>query len=248
MRSHSKNVLPSGRVRRNSQFSFSGAEFKPTRKTHRHSLLIHRDSQEPITARYRRSRWWDMSEGERWIRARSIHAILFVKNEPVGTLEFHEYDVSSFVFDEEFFQTLDDNSSIEAEMARALLTCWSDIAEDLGAYGTIIDFRRAWMRSDQTKSSVWAEAAKMIIANEFMRQSVMIMKAFPLEYEGISTESSRAMRERRQRAMIRHYKKLFDVSPLPGEAGQEGWLFRIPDRLQGLLSQPKIQKERQFSR
>ena len=247
MKSTLNYVLRDGRVRRSSEFSSSGASFRPTNKTHRHSFIIQRDSQEPITVRYRRSRWWDMSEGDRWIRVRSIYTALYLKAEPVGMLEFHEYEVASFVLDEDFFQILDDYSSIGAEMAKALISCWSDIADDLGAYGTILDFRRAWMRPDQTKFSIWAEAAKLIITKEFLKHSVMIMKAFPLEYEGRSTEGSRAMRKRRQRAMIRHYRKLFDVNPLPGQAGREGWLFRIPNRLQGLMIQPEVQKEREFT-
>jgi hypothetical protein len=58
--------------------------------------------------------------------------------------------------------------------------------------------------------------------------AVMLLKAFPLEYEGKVTEESRPAFARRQRALIRLYRRRLSVEPAPREAlAKEGWMLRL---------------------
>ena len=56
----------------------------------------------------------------------------------------------------------------------------------------------------------------------------MVLKAFPLEYEGNVPKGSELeiAFKRRVRAMIRYYQRIFGVRPFDGEYGDAGWLWR----------------------
>ena len=64
-----------------------------------------------------------------------------------------------------------------------------------------------------------------LIAVEFPEHILMILKAFPLEYEGSKAGNEKQL-ERRQRAMRRHYQSLLSVAPLSSDFD---WMWRSYD-------------------
>jgi len=72
-------------------------------------------------------------------------------------------------------------------------------------------------------------AAQEIISKHYAEDfSVLLLKAFPLEYEWrapIGSEAAQTL-ERRRAAMIRHYRRVLRVEPLPGRPGEDGWMWR----------------------
>ena len=68
--------------------------------------------------------------------------------------------------------------------------------------------------------------------------AAIVLKAFPLEYEGNATEENGALFERRWRALVRLYKMRlrFELVPDPSLA-REGWMLKLvndgadPERL-----------------
>ena len=59
--------------------------------------------------------------------------------------------------------------------------------------------------------------------------SLIVLKAYPLEYEGSLPDDSpmRPAFERRQAALMRLYRKTLGVAPMSGKYGDEGWMFRF---------------------
>lgn len=76
--------------------------------------------------------------------------------------------------------------------------------------------------------------------------AILVLKAFPLEYEGYCSREGKdgvdydvAFR-RRQKALFR----VFDqegFEPFPGASGQVGWMLRVADRPQGIVTPPRTQ-------
>ena len=71
--------------------------------------------------------------------------------------------------------------------------------------------------------------------------AAMILKAFPLVYEGRVTDENRPAFLRRQQALCRLYRRRLDVEPVPHEPlAKSGWMFRLfkdgarPDRSSSL--------------
>jgi hypothetical protein len=65
----------------------------------------------------------------------------------------------------------------------------------------------------------------------------MVLKAFPLEYEGRVNDETRPAFSRRQQALSRLYRRRLNAEPVPHEElAQAGWMFRFfkdgarPDR------------------
>ena len=60
------------------------------------------------------------------------------------------------------------------------------------------------------------------------RFSVLVLKAFPLEYEDAVREGSPFERgfASRRRAVQRLFARVLRVHPLPGDYGAEGWMWR----------------------
>lgn len=73
--------------------------------------------------------------------------------------------------------------------------------------------------------------------------AILVLKAFPLEYEGYSVRGEEdgvdyevAFR-RRRRALMRMFARS-GFEQFPGDAGQDGWMLRVADRVQGMVTQP----------
>jgi hypothetical protein len=122
-----------------------------------------------------------------------------------------------------------------------LCDVWSDAVNDVLAYGPVLEFRLAWMAPQHATTAVWATAAEALIKAEFDEHSILVMKAFPLEYEGLDAPEGAPVYGgfiSRQSAAIRYYRRLFGVDPFPGEWGADGWLWRASPRVADLLIPP----------
>jgi hypothetical protein len=130
---------------------------------------------------------------------------------------------------QDFFQAADANSYGDYQFAAAVLESW-DHHPALLDFGTLVRFDRLIIRSGSHSGQVW-RAVGGLIDREFMRRgSVLLLKAFPLEYEGALGSTANpaliAKFHSRQRAMERRYKCVLGVCSLPNRLGAEGWMWR----------------------
>ncbi|ANW02708.1 hypothetical protein [Bradyrhizobium icense] len=136
---------------------------------------------------------------------------------------------------EGFVRRGDINSQSEYDMAVAVAKVWgSDDEEnwwtdDPFCYGHLCSFDRLVINA---KTSADVEAAWQIIDALLKRvrrgMAVMVLKAFPLDYEGGVTAENQPAFERRQRALMRLYQRRIGFEPVPHKAlADEGWMLRL---------------------
>jgi len=111
---------------------------------------------------------------------------------------------------------------MEAELAEMLLGSWKEIDVEIWEFGTVLEFRSAWIDPVGCPAQRWAHAAEAIIAREFDDHVLLVLKTFPLEYEGADGVDAQGLK-RRQKAMARHYSSLLSVDPIPGDTE---WMWR----------------------
>ena len=136
---------------------------------------------------------------------------------------------------EGFVRRGDMNSQSEYETAVAVARIWGTDDEDNWwtdgpfCYGDLCSFDRVVI---DARSSADVEAAWQIIDALLTRirrgVAVMVLKAFPLDYEGNLTEENRPAFERRKRALVRLYQRRIGFKPVPHTTlADEGWMLRL---------------------
>jgi hypothetical protein len=95
------------------------------------------------------------------------------------------------------------------------------------------------MSAPFSKRGRFSAAVNTLIGRLFKGRSLLILKAFPIEYEGRVTAENSDSFLRRQRAMKHHYQRILAVFPLPGIDGERGWMYSIPERLRNIISPPQ---------
>ena len=143
---------------------------------------------------------------------------------------FFEWDSSGFVNAVEFLDAADSNSQEDYEMAAAVGQCWSDGLEHPLDYGSIVVFHRLVI--PHPIPGFW-ETMRSAIKREFSRRAaMMILKAFPLEWENRFQDPGAPRKdafERRLKAMTKHYQRHLVVSPMPVSPSLGEW-FWLPVR------------------
>jgi hypothetical protein len=189
---------------------------------------------------YRKSRWHRMNMGEGYVRQRDLFCWIMFEKRRVGALHFVEFEPDVLIGNGDFFDTMDADYHADAHLAEVLCDAWHDVVDDVLAYGSVVEFRLAWMSPKYAISGLWAMAAEALLKVEFDERSILVMKAFPLEYEGRAPDGSPAHNGlmRRQAAMIRYYERLFGVDRFPGMSGAGGWLWRANPRIADFVPAP----------
>ncbi|NKQ88706.1 hypothetical protein C3Y91_31180 [Rhizobium sp. UPM1133] len=143
---------------------------------------------------------------------------------------FFEWDSSGFVSAVEFQDAADSYSQEDYEMAAAVGQCWSDGWENPLDYGSIVVFHRLVI--PHPMPGFW-ETMRAAIKREFSRRSaMMVLKAFPLEWENRFQDPGAPGKEafeRRLKAMTKHYQRNLGVSPMPVSPSLGEW-FWLPIR------------------
>lgn len=187
--------------------------------------------------RYRRSQFVSVLDDDNEVRKRKLHCWLFADDQQAGALAIIEYKVEPFLGNFAFFEAMDSDSQHAMEIADAICSGWADAA-DVTDYGPIVEIDRLWISPRYAKRGEWAGIVQELLRTVYRRRSLLVMKAFPLEYEHLQSPEIEVALNRRMRAMARHYHRLFGVMPFPGERGDKGWLYAIPDRVADGIEPP----------
>ncbi|CAO3425106.1 hypothetical protein [Azospirillum doebereinerae] len=189
---------------------------------------------------YHQSRRFRMMDGEGAVRKREFVGRILVDDHQAGALRFVEYTPDPMIDNSVFFETMDADSISEYVLASVLCEGWSHLSSDVSDYGPIIELSTAWMAPAFARGGLWARVAEHVIEHVSPRHALLIMKAFPLEYEALEPEGSSLEQNFlvRQAAMKRYYRRLFGVQSFPGEAGEDGWLWRVGRDFDNLIPSP----------
>src|SRR5271156_3780475 len=144
---------------------------------------------------------------------------------PVARLaggRFREWSGPPVGFLEEFFEEADGLSQADHDTADIILSVWGEDRSPFD-YGTVVRFERLAIRATTRSSEIWAIIARLIEKEFAIRGSMLILKAFPLEFEGNGAAKGLP---KRTRAMVRYYQHRMRVQIVPGPYGVEGWMWR----------------------
>lgn len=182
-------------------------------------------------------------EEQGWVKRQSRFGLIEIEGEQVGALEAVRYETDVLICTEEFVLIMDMDSAYEATFGVILGNAWENIGLDVTDFGTIIELRWAWTDPTATVRVPIATLFKALLTPWLSTHAILVLKAFPLEYEGYCSREEEegvdydvAFR-RRRRALMRMFDK-DSFEPFPGTAGHDGWLLRVADRLQGVVTPP----------
>lgn len=135
-------------------------------------------------------------------------------------------------------------SNLFCLLARELLgDAWENIGLDVTDFGTIIELRWAWTDPTASVGVPITELFKKLLQPWRSTHAIMVLKAFPLEYDGYcSFDDSDGLNfdivfHRRRRALVRMFERV-GFEPFPGKPGADGWMLRVPDRLKSVVTRP----------
>jgi hypothetical protein len=240
MRDEDELLSRQPRIRRGAEWPNSVEE--EHRRKAKYSRELRTTAQDgTFVLRYRKSRWRRMIMGQGCVKRRDLFCWITTKKRRVGALNFVEFEPDILISNDDFFNTMDADYHADAHLAEVLCAAWDAVVPDVLDYGPVLEFRLAWVAPEYARSGLWATAAKAIIEAEFDDHSILVMKAFPLEYERRAPRGSPAYKglERRQAAMVRYYERLFGVDRFPGMFGDDGWLWRPNPRIADIVPAPK---------
>lgn len=163
-----------------------------------------------------------------FVQKTELFAWLVLGRRRIGAFELNEFDASGCGSNQDFIIVMDIDEEYEATLSGALCRQFDNLIGEVTAAGPILDFRRAWMMPRFANGDLFRLAARTLVEKVSPHYSIMVMKAFPLEYEGEVQEGSdlAIAFKRRARAMMRYYQRIFGARPFDGEYGEDGWLWR----------------------
>jgi len=167
------------------------------------------------------------------VQKTELFAWLMLGARRIGAFELNKYDPNGCASNEEFIMVMDSDEEYEATLSGALCKQFDDLIDEVTLGGPILDFRRAWIMPQFAHGDLFRLATRALVEEFCPDYSIMVLKAFPLEYEGYVPKGSELeiAFKRRVRAMIRYYQRIFGVRPFDGEDGDAGWLWREGETL-----------------
>lgn len=180
---------------------------------------------EGLTLKVWRARYW--KDGPEDFGYRSVSFRVSSNRKSLASGKFVEWCGPPQSFLDDFFYAADAMSQADHDTADILISRWGEDKSPFD-YGTIVRFERLVVSSHSP--AIWALISRLI-GREFMRRgSIMMLKAFPLEYEGrLGANAPIAFRhrfKRRCKAMQRHYRHRLEMRIVPGSYGRDGWMWR----------------------
>lgn len=151
---------------------------------------------------------------------------IFSDEELVGGVRITRYELGLATDNDEILHWLDQDSQSEAEFSGSICDQWEDVVGDVGMYGDIILLDRMWTANRPELAGLAIAGARKLIASVCPVFAAIVLKAFPLEYEGCGNPPELELAQtKRQKALMRLYSRKLDMRPMQGQRGEEGWMF-----------------------
>ena len=198
-----------------------------------HKFLTEYDASS-VTCRYHRTRWYRMMDSESAVLRKEVNARLVSGRDTIALIQIVGFDIDPLVSNDEILDNLDSHSQADYDIACALCNQWKYLSTSVSNYGPILELRRAW--NHHSFPRMWARTGLTLIDREFNSYSIMMAKAFPLEHEGLGSNSKAVQRifNRRRTAMMEYYGRLLDLAPF-GKQARAGWMWNIHPRLKDII-------------
>lgn len=134
----------------------------------------------------------------------------------------------------DFAYATDDNGGAGELIGMIVASGWYSTDQHPLDFGNIILFDRLTIKNARAvdTAAIWAEINRLITSS-FGPASVLLLKAFPLEFEkalggdGADASMRRTRFAHRRTAMMRHYRKALGVDDVKGHFENDGWMYRL---------------------
>lgn len=188
---------------------------------------------------YRQERW-EYLDDEKDIAIRSTFAWILREGERIGAFEFKEYNLR-LPDNENLHEFLDGESYAMACLAKTLCEAWEWVGFDVGSYGTILEIENIWMLPRISRPGLWLGPVEELLGKLSAKASLIVLHHFPEEYTGRTGDDvpSRIGFGRRMAAMTRFCARRWGMKLFPGPPAEEGWMWRIPDRVSEFIDPPQ---------
>lgn len=179
----------------------------------------------PYTVECRRHPFWKVEEGC-FFQNRDVEWRIKSALGVCAAAKFVEWRGSPQGEIEEFVEEADALSQADYDMALSIGQTW-DWTNFPFEYGTVVRFERlAIDTAKDTQRLAWSYIGRALHREFSKRAALMLLKAFPLEYEGAVTDNNRRAFQKRLAAMARLYQFRLGALTLPNRWGDEGWMWR----------------------
>ena len=174
-----------------------------------------------------RHRYFDASDGGE-MKLRHLTISISFEGTLVGTAKLREWSLPVFCSPGEFWEIADGLSQEDTDGAELLGAFW-DWHQWPPEYGTVVIFSRLAIDSRRDRRRNALRLLGEYLQVEFGRRaSVLLLKAFPLEFEHVvgPNPDRQVLFDRRSRAMLRLYRHALGVEPLPDHGRLTDWMWR----------------------
>lgn len=204
---------------------------------------------EGVSLRLRSSKWWGYSDLDLddAVQFRDLVGALFIEDRPIGAVIFHEVRFDPFIGHRLVLECLDAQSAAWIASGQTLFRHWSyESVLELGMDRFhLVDFSTLWVHPE-APAGHWHTAVRRLIRQRYQgRAHLMLLKPFPLEYEGQGkfVGDAEIAFVRRRTAMTRLYNRSLGAVPLDDPESSEPWMY-LP--LSPDLPEPSLQLDTDF--
>ena len=180
------------------------------------------------------------------VRRSNLSAVLLRDSQCIGNFKLARYNIQRAYDKDEFWRAMDCSSGAEEKFAYILCKSWADVVHQVAPMGPIIRIDHAWLDRAHAGKNLLASTIDVITERIWPNFSIIVLKAYPLEFASVrdnldgNAHLQRAQL-RRQRAMMRHYQGIVGAKPLPGPAGDDGWLWSANPNAKRVIPPPREQ-------
>ena len=160
------------------------------------------------------------------VRYRELLAWVTQDGVTIATIKATEIDVPDLFDSNDFFFQMDGHSEQFCELAEVIVGSWT-YPDDIWLNGSVVEISRVWVAPEWSNGRLFKDSISVFIDAVDANASLVLAKAFPLEYEGHVTQENEERFKRRQQAMVRHYSRKFLLNPVSDRFPE--WLYRFPD-------------------
>jgi len=203
--------------------SFARSEARSRRK-HPHITNVARG----IDLHFRHSARHCIWPNDRAVIRSCFFGWLVSKGTCIGAVEANLYDAKRARDNDDFCEVMDCHEAYEYVLAVALCRSWDHVPWELALHGPILSLRHIWI-------------ADRIPAQQFLQSAARtIMRQISSDYSIIVTNRHAIDAANSQSAAgaLSDFARVLQLSPLPAQAGGEGWLWAPNSRSWSLVTPP----------
>lgn len=156
----------------------------------------------------------------------------------IGAIEASLYDARPVSGNDAFCEVMDYQELYEYDLGVALCRSWDDVSWDLTPLGPILWLRRAWIAGGFATHDLLQSALQPVAHQISRTYSIIVMNGHVIN----------AVNSQGPAGTLSNFVQAFRLEPLPGQAGEEAWLWAPNPKSRGQITPPDDRPRQSRSR